>query len=75
MSVMNLISKFAVDGLGAGALAMVMPSVCVAVAELPDGAAAVPRSSADGDVGDVGCPEHAASIIVRPTAQRIRVWL
>jgi hypothetical protein len=71
MSVMNLISKFAVDGLGAGALAMVMPSVCGAVAELPDGAAAVPRSSADGDVG---CPEHAASIIVRPTAQRIRVW-
>jgi hypothetical protein len=71
MSVMNLISKFAVDGLGAGALAMVMPSVCVAVAVLPDVPVAGPRSSPVGAVGDVGCPEHAASIIVRPTVQRI----
>jgi hypothetical protein len=73
MSVMNLISKFAVEGLGTGALAMVTTSVWVAVTELGEVAAGVDLSRADGPVGDAGCPEHAASVIVRLAAQRIRV--
>ena len=54
MSVMNLISKFEAEGLGAGALAMVTPPVAASVGELPDTDASGVELSAEGAVGDSG---------------------
>jgi hypothetical protein len=61
MSVMNLISKFAADRVGAGALLVVTPPAWLSDEALPAaGIAAAP--TADGAVGDCGWPEHAASV-------------
>ena len=54
MSVMNLISKFEAEGLGAGALAMVMPPEGAVVVELPDTDAGGVELSVEGAVGDSG---------------------
>ena len=68
MSVMNLISKFDVEGLGAGPLAIVTPPGWAVVVELA-GVDAVVAFRADGAVGDSGWPEHAATVTATPTTQ------
>jgi hypothetical protein len=54
MSVMNLISKFVADRLGAGALAIVTPPVGAAVVELPGTDAGAAEFRAEGAVGESG---------------------
>jgi hypothetical protein len=72
MSVMNLVSKFAADGVGAGAFAVAITLVVPNELEaLPAAAAGVPGSTAEGALGDVGWLEHAASIVERLATQTI----